>query len=406
MRRISKLLVTIGVFFLVIAGAWRFVAPGQLVKYPDDLDKTVYATGTLTLYADPATAAPQPSPTPFPLDIKRRVHVVESSTSKVVVQEDDVEKIGPLPEQNFLQRYVIDRSSLKNLAEERAYAYTAQNKIDRSPNYSINLPFDAGDGPYSIWKNEVGAPYPFRQDGPSVERAGLTLRPMHGRLEKAPVQGYYIDQLRSQGIPRQLTLQQLSPQLKAQGLDPQQFATQVLPQLSAADQAEIVSVISQPISLNYLLDVDTRLLVEPRTGAIVSLDRINQTIYAQPDLAGIGRIQTILAKPEYAGNTTVTGAEATLARLVRTPPTTRIFNIDYSQTSPSVADLASYATDLGDQINLIKKVVPLFLIIFGGGLAAIGVALSVLRRSDGRGRNTTTSEGVGEAGATVPTRTD
>ena len=35
------------------------------------------------------------------------------------------------------------------------------NKVDRSPEYSINLPFNSGNGPYQVWKNESGVSYPF-----------------------------------------------------------------------------------------------------------------------------------------------------------------------------------------------------------------------------------------------------
>lgn len=382
MRRTSKILIAVGVLLVILAGVWRLVAPDILVKYPDNLDKTAQATGTLTLYVDPATAAPQPKAQVLPLGIKRRLHVVESSSSTVVIQEDDIEKIGPLPEQNFKQRYVLNRRTMKDKADPRTYAYVEGNTVDRSPNYAVNLPFDTGSGPYQIWKNEIGAPYTFRQDGATVHRDGLTLCPMLGKVRKAPVKDYYIDQLKSQGIPKQLTLAQLTPQLKAQGIDPTLLASQVLPQLSSADRASVLSTLAQPIALKYVLDVDTRLLVEPRTGGFVSLDRINQTIYAQPDIAGIGRVQAILAKPAYASKPAVSAAATTLDKLVTSPPTTRIFTIDYGQTPASVADLASYVKDLGDKIDLAETTIPLVLLVAGGVLVIAGVGLAVA----GRGR--------------------
>lgn len=357
---------------------WRLAAPGALVKYSSDVNQTAVADGTLTLFLDPATTAPLRTPQRLPLTIRRQLRVVETTGSRAVVQEDDRETIGPLPEIDFKQRYVIDRGTIRNVASDQAYAYTESNRIDRSPTYAINLPFDAGKGPYEIWKNEVGRSYTFRQEGAKTTRDGLTLMPMVGRLDDAKAQPYYIDQLASQRIPKQLTLAQLTPQLKAQGIDPQRIASQVLPQLTAADRAEALSIIGPPITLDYRVGVATRLLVEPRTGAFVSLDRIDQTLSSRPDIAGIGRVQAILAKPQYRSKPAVTSTAGTLARLVRNPPTTRVFTISYGQTPPSVTDIASYVTKKADRIDLVTKTIPLALLIPDVVLFVVGIALWLL----------------------------
>lgn len=284
MRRTGQILSVIGLLLMVAAGVWRLAAPGALVKYPSDVNQTAVADGTFTLFLDPATTAPLREPQRFPLTIRRQLRVVETTGSRAVVQEDDRETIGPLPEIDFKQRYVLDRGTTRNVASPQAYAYTEGTTVDRSPAYAVNLPFDTGKGPYEIWKNEVGRSYTFQQEGAKITREGLTLVPMVGRLDDAKAQPYYIDQLASQRIPKQLTLAQLTPQLKAQGGDPQRIAAQVLPQLSAADRAEVLSVIGQPIPLDYRVGVVTRLLVEPRTGAFVSLDRIDQTLSSRPEV--------------------------------------------------------------------------------------------------------------------------
>ena len=75
------------------------------------------------------------------------------------MKESSAEKVGPLPEQTIQQQYVMDRSSLENVKSEKAYAYAPQNETDRAPHYSINFPFGTGAGPYTVWKNEIGASY-------------------------------------------------------------------------------------------------------------------------------------------------------------------------------------------------------------------------------------------------------
>ncbi|HEX5780467.1 MAG TPA: porin PorA family protein, partial [Solirubrobacteraceae bacterium] len=180
MRRATKIAAAIGASLLIAMSLWLIIAPGQLVKYPSDLDKTAVAEGTLSLFLDPETATARTEPLVVPLDIQRRVRVVESSGSEATVQETSTERIGPLPEQTLEQRYVIDRGSLENVDSDQAYAYAPDNVTDRSPYYSINLPFGAGSGPYNVWKNETGTAYAFKQDGPAVERNGVKLIPMAG----------------------------------------------------------------------------------------------------------------------------------------------------------------------------------------------------------------------------------
>jgi hypothetical protein len=163
------------------------------------------------LYLDPDTAAPLAQPQTLPVTIRRNLRVVGSTSSQATVQETSVERIGPLPPQRLLQRYVISRTSMKDLPDPPAYAYAPSNIADRSPAYSINLPFETASGPYRIWKNEAGRAYRFRQSGPDVPREGLTLTPLAGRIDNPPAQAAYIDQPAALGIPKRLTLAQLTP---------------------------------------------------------------------------------------------------------------------------------------------------------------------------------------------------
>ncbi len=374
MRRVGKALVVAGTVLLVLAALAWLIVPKVAVKYPGGpLDKTAIATGTFTLYVDPATAAPRP-PQELPLRIERRLHVIENTSSRSVVQEDDAELVGPLPRQVFEQRYVVDRSSLRNVSDSRAYAYTPDNGINRSPNYSINLPFGSGKGPYPVWKNETGSAYPFTRVA-TLTRNGVKLDRYHGRLTDAAVQDYYIAQLARQGIPQQLSPAQAAEQLKAAGADPSALTSVVLPRLTPADRAEITSILAAPVPLDYRLDVDTNFLVEPRTGAIVGLERIDQTLRARPDIAGIGRVQAILVKPEYANDPVVAGAASTVQKLVAQPPETPVFRLDYAQTAASVDELVDFADGRGDRITFATQIVPAALAIGGLVLLVIGILL-------------------------------
>ena len=47
---------------LVAMGLWLLIAPGQLVKYPSDLDKHAVAEGTVSLFVEPETSTARAEP--------------------------------------------------------------------------------------------------------------------------------------------------------------------------------------------------------------------------------------------------------------------------------------------------------------------------------------------------------
>jgi Porin PorA len=381
MRRATKIVALIGGFLAVATGLWLLIAPAQLVKYPSDLDKTAVTSGQVTLFIDPATATARSVPQTLPLSIKRHVYVVDSSGSQATVQEASSEKVGPLPEQTIKQRYVLDRSSLENLKSDQAYAYVPANVTDRAPFYSINLPFDTGSGPYKIWKNETGSAYSFKREGAEVKRDGVTLIPLVGSMSNAPATSAYIDQLKGQGIARSLTSQQMAAQLKAQGIDLQAISKQLLPQMSPALRKATQVLLSQAVPLKYFVSVKTRLLVEPTTGAIVSLDSIDQTLTAAPDLKGFSSLAETLSASPIAGRPAVAQAIDSLTALTKAPPV-KVFEMKYGQTPSSVSDFASYAKSKADSIDLVKRTIPGILAILA---AILLIAAGVMAYRD-RGR--------------------
>ena len=384
MRTRSKVLIAAAAAFAVVAGLWTLIAPGQLVKYPSDVDKTAVATGTYSLFVNPSTGTPLAKPEALPFSIHRHLHVLKPTGSQAVVKEDDIAKIGTLPPQDLQQQYLLDRSSLKNLASQQSYAYAPTHVVDRAPAYSINLPFDTGAGPYQVWKNEVGRSYTFRQQGAKVSRDGVTLIPLEGQLTDVPAQQYYLAQLDTLGhLPTEATIRQLTPQLKALGIDPTQLRTVLLPELSSSDRATITSALGHPIPLRYVVSAKTRILVEPTTGAIVSLDRINESLGVQAQLGRLTAIGTVLGKSAYRNNAVIIAARDALAKLSHSPPTATVFSYTYRQTQASVADIASYAKSGADKITAVKTTIPLAALLAGVLLAAIGLILELRERRGG-----------------------
>src|SRR5688572_28797446 len=111
----------IGVLLLMGALLWRFVAQPALVKYPTDLEGDAHAEGTVTFFLEPETREPLDPPLEETLVIDRHLEVDsdESDGDVAVVDEIDQQEIGGQASE-LRQRYVIDRSTLENVEDDRA----------------------------------------------------------------------------------------------------------------------------------------------------------------------------------------------------------------------------------------------------------------------------------------------
>ena len=177
-----------------------------------------------------------------------------------------------------------------------------------------------------------------------------------------------------------MTARQLAAQLKAQGIDLQALSAQILPKMTPPQRKLLQIALSQAVPIKYFVSVKTQLLVEPKTGAIVSLDSIDQTLSAAPDLAGFARVADVLSRPPLSRIPEVQQASKTIGALIKTPPV-KVFSMHYGQTPQSVADFAAYAKDKASGIDLVETTIPLALgILTALALVATGVMVARDRR--------------------------
>jgi hypothetical protein len=363
----ARALFVVGVVCILVALALPALLRATAVTYPSSAfrDTTVHATGTATLLVDPATLLPLPQPgRALPLDLQRRVHTVDTVGHTVGVQEDDTLSIGGLPPQRFSSRHTIDSTTLRNVASAQAYAYTPSNVVDRAPAYSVTFPFSSGTADYPVWSDEVGQPVAYTY----VEKTDvgtLGVNRYHGVPDSTDLQPAFLAQLAPEGLPSTMTFDQLKPQLAAAGVNVDEFVNLALRQLDQPDQQAVNALLAGPIPLTYQLSGDSRVLVEPRTGTIVSLDRVDHTLAEHPDFSGIGRIYAIISQDKYTAKPAVAAAAADLANLLGTPPTTQLLTESYSQTPPSVAAIAANAASWANRVLLLTVVLPVVLGVLG-----------------------------------------
>jgi hypothetical protein len=351
------------------------------VKYPTDLDASPRYEGTFSLLVDPATAAPLAQPVEMPLTVDRHIEAIgdESGSSQVLVRETISQRAGELVDVTQTNDYVMDRSTLKNVADDRAFAFDESNVVDRSGAYRLNLPFDTSrDETYEIYKNEMDDTYRMVADTetPTSDVEGLQLSNFTASVEEAPLSDAYLAELnKAVPLPASLTLDEIKPQLLAAGIDVDAVVAALTPVLTADDAATLTAFAADPIPLDYVLSFDGRAAVEPVTGAEVVV-AVSETVGARPQLTSLPALQEVLG--HYPDIPEAAAASDALDDLAA-GPATPLFEYSYEQTPASVADVADQARSMRLQVLLAKVWLPVALAA-GAVLSLVVGALVFLRR--------------------------
>lgn len=379
-KRTIVLLLAIGSLLVIGAVVWRLVAVPALVTFPTDTVATLRYEGTMTLFVDPATAGPLPSPTQLPLTIERHIEAVESESdaSTVLVDETIVEKAGTLVDTTERNAYVMDRRTMLNVADDRAYDFDPANVVDRSGTYRLNLPFGVTtDATYPIYKNETAATFEMRGDQtrPTGEEAGLLVNNYVASGTEVPLSDAYLAELgTSVPLPRSLTLDELKPQLIQSGVDVDALLAALGPVLTPADLAALSSIAAEAIPLRYVVSFTGTAAIEPTTGAQVHVTS-TETILARPDLTTLPALLEILS--HYPDLPEAVDAGDAL-RALPTAPATRLLELRYDQTPASVAETGATISSQRTKVMAVTWNVPGALL--GLGLLAILAGGILLRR--------------------------
>ena len=372
-----------GTVFALAALAWMAVGVPTFVKYPTDLDATPRYEGTFTVLVDATTAAPLPEPIELPLTVERHIESLdeESGATHVVVRETIDLRAGDVLEATQVNQYVMDRSTLENVADDRAYAYDPANVVDRSGAYRVNLPFDtAGDRTYPIYQNEFEDTYQLVPDDSSTitDVGGIAVVPFAAEASEVPLSETYLRTLNEMvPLPESVTLDQLEPHLLAAGIDVADVTEALAPVITPADAAAFAELAAQPIGLDYVQSFAGRAAVEPVTGAQARVDVTSESVGVHPELTGVEALQEILGHypdvPEAAATSEALDALASA-------PAIPLFEYSYAQTPDSVAEIADMTGDMRTQVLLAKIWLPLGLVAAAVLSLAIGLVVFLRRR--------------------------
>ena len=382
-HRYPRTALAAGAAFALAALIWLVIGVPTFVKYPTDLDATPSYEGTFTVLVDASTAAPLAEPIELPLTVERHIESLddEAGASRVVVRETIDLRAGDLLETTQVSQYVMDRSTLENVADDRAFAYDPANVVDRSGSYRINLPFDtAADTAQPIYQNEIEDTYLMVPDEGSApaEVEGLAVDTFAAEAVEVPLSETYQRALSEMvPLPESVTLDQLEPHLLAAGIDVAAVTAALAPVLTPEDAAAYATFADQPIGLEYVMSFAGQAAVEPVTGAQVVVDVTSESIAVRPQLTSLPDLQEILGHyPEVPEAVATSEALDDLA----TAPAIPLFEYSYSQTPDSVAEVADVTREMRGQVLFAKVWLPLGLAAAAALSLAVGLAVFLRRR--------------------------
>ena len=377
-RRWSVVALCTGAALLGGSVAFRLVAVPALVRFPDNVDQTARYTGTALTYVDPATLLPLSTPKSDPLSLSRHVKVVSSDFNRAVIDETVTIQAGATTSVENYQ-YVMDRRSMKLVADPRQYAFGDPTAtMHAAGTYRINFAMGTtAGGSYLAYIPEADASTPLvlARGRHYHANAHATVIDFSSKLE-APVAPYYLAHLKSMGLPTQVTAAQLQPLLLASGIDVNKALADVGPKLTPQESALLAATLAKPVTLNYFFIADGLVSIEPTTGALVDVHAQQEGVAVQPDLSGVAALKPLLDK--YSGIPSVRALSTGLAALAARPPQPAQ-TFQYVQTPASSLAIATKAHQQARLMGILNWWAPAVLALLG--LILIGFGLVGWRRT-------------------------
>ena len=333
---------------LVIAYAalmWRPVVAPALVKFPADVDETLRYEGTALVYFDLATGSQLPKPHEEPLSITRRLRTTgDQGANTVILTETITTKLGATTQVDRHQ-YVMNRRSMTFKNDDRNWAYSPSNRVDRSGFYRVNLPMDLeSDTNVAVWNNETSTAYRAVKAGEASQTVGLKTFTYAGQIDNRPVTDGMAAVLAKGGFPAALPIETVAPGALA--------ALETV--LRPADAAIVVPELSKGIPLRYSFSFRGQIAADPKVGAIVDLRGVDEWFSVKPDVSGLAATRAVLASYSDARVAQLVGTLGFVGGI----PAQRVLELRYNQTPASVRDAVDTARSAGDLKTLVEERVP------------------------------------------------
>jgi hypothetical protein len=398
-KKLSIAIIAIGVVVGVFAIVWWQVIASQVVKLPSDIDSSMDFEGSLTLYVDKDTGLPlgKGNETSLPVSATRRFAALpDLFTSGTAFFEDTMNlRVGDKSAEPQVAHYAISRTTRKCVQSDENWAYSVDNKVDRTGVYGPLFPpgLKVGDK-VSVYYDDPAKAFDVKV-ADKVEdwnQLGITVLKIDASRPSAPYDPEAAEVLlvRGRGLPTQISLDQIRSILRfdfdyigALPLLGRFTAAAPVPAAvrAALDQLE-QTITGHPLTVSFNQESSDFYYIEQITGATVgaTFDRTTtmniDTSVAQEVTNLLGGYTSVpVVGPRIAS---ALDRVNEVAAAYRSP--IRAFTQNISMTEASQGAMAQ---EVKNKISLMKWVkfwVPLIAGAVGGLILVVGVLVLFVPR--------------------------
>lgn len=332
MKRIGAVLGGLGLLALLGGLVMQFVIVPGLLQYPDDVDQTRQFEGVLgrMLNAEALAAGDAANIflTDVPVTIDRSVEVIEVDGQKALVEDISVLNGPAGPILSTENVYTIDRKSMEHIEN-----FTDDERVVDREGLVVGFPIGTDAEDYEGWNGDSQATNTIAYGGTETHESGIETRTFQATSGPDPI----TDPEMLASFPAAL------PKTTIEGLVP----ALGLPDEAAAQLAELLPALPDPVPLAYTYEYTSNYWVEPDSGVLIDFDKVESRAVA----IDLGEQQI---------------------------PVTEVMHLEYEHADASIQDAVDDAEDAQGTIQLYGTVIPLALII--GGVVAAVLGFVAVRR--------------------------
>jgi hypothetical protein len=388
-KKFSATLAVIGIILVVVAIVWWAVIAPSLVKLPSDIDTRMDFEGNLTVYVNPESGQPLPEgqEMAIPMTVLRTFKSLpDLYTSSTAFFEDKLVMSLAGEDSEQVHHYALDRKTRKCVESEENWSYSPQIVLaDRTGNYGPLFPggLKVGDTVTAFF-NDPAKAFDVTVVEEIADWNGLGVTALKIDATR-PSSDYYPPIAEAvlgmgQGLPMELTFEELSATLEAQGLDLAGLLTGLFAVAAPEDLQALQALTQEPIKIAYKQESGDVIYIEKKTGATIGAT-FDRTTTMSPDTSGLVGAFAIIGK--YANDPTIgpaiTAAMQAATQLAGGEPT-KVFNQNMSIIATSQGALAEQAKEKLPMLDLAKLWIPLIIVIIGALILILGAVGLAMRR--------------------------
>lgn len=294
-NRLSTVLVSIGILFLLFGLLWWLVAVKRLVLYEDSQEYEVIAIARVDRHAAMHGLLSYSPPQTYEYTMRSVVRSRdEDYTSSRAVMAEDVEVEGATASDPLdLERanvYVMDRRTCENL--KSAHSGSDGHPVDRSGSWYLNFPLGTGRENYNMFDNDVASSFAvsYREES---RQNDLKAYVFSGSFRHRPMVDYRAE---AYGLPRYTTFGAIKQELEAAGIPLEEIIESAYSSLTPEERETIESYPDDlMVRLEYTVKKGWEAAVDPTTGTIVKVIDDRTSIFVNTDVAEFLPLLEILA---------------------------------------------------------------------------------------------------------------